>query len=66
MYPNQRHTEWKSSYPNLRNWTLLAQFNRKSEAQTYESNTAYNHGCDASPGGGGEEYATWFVYHFDY
>ena len=61
-----RYTYWKGKHPSLKNWETLGRYPSKTQAQRAETAFARQHGCDAHPGGGGNEYATWSVYHFTY
>lgn len=62
--PDRRKKEWEQEYPYLRDWTIIAKFQTKSAAQARENQEAKRLGCNSSPGGGGPEEATWFVYYF--
>lgn len=64
--PDRRKREHEGDYPSLRNWKILKEFNNKSAAQKYENEYAAHHGCDAHPGGAGEENDNWSVYRFDF
>ena len=64
--PDRREKDWQRKYPGLRNWTILGQYSSKSAAQKRESLEARRLGCASSPGGGGAEAATWYVYYFQY
>ena len=64
--PEGRKQYWKRKHPTLRNWKILGRHKTKSSAQTRETAEAKRRGCDASPGGGGQEVATWHVYYFQH
>ena len=62
----ERFNYWSSRHPTLQNWTILAQFQSKEEAQAFETKYAFRNNCMASPGGSGPLYATWYVYYFNW
>ena len=62
----ERKRYWQSQEPNLKNWKILGTYNTKRAAQKAEKQFAQRYGCDAHPGGGGGQYATWYVYKFNY
>lgn len=64
--PDRRKAEWERERPRLRNWMILSTHSTKSAAQTAENRQAAAYGCNSGAGGGGSEYATWYVYKFDY
>ena len=64
--PLSRLAYWEREHPSLQNWEILGRYSNKSRAQRAETALARQHGCNAHPGGGGSEYATWYVYHFTY
>ena len=53
-------------YRGLYNWQVLSKHSTKSAAQNEENRLARLYGYHAHPGGAGSEYATWYVYQFDY
>lgn len=63
---DRRKAEWKQEYPNLRNWKIENEYETKTEAQAEENRIAKKRGCKSSPGGDGDEHATWYVYSFEY
>ena len=62
----RRRREWLEEHPNLENWELLGTYSSKTEAQKAETEYAKEYVCEAHTGGSGPEYATWYVYKFDY
>lgn len=64
--PERRKSEWEREYPNLTNWQILEEHYTKSAAQAAEDRLAKKYGCVAHPGGDGPDYATWYVYYFQY
>ena len=62
----ERRQYWRSRHPSLRNWRILETLFSKTSAQQAETRLSQQHGCVASPGGAGPEYATWYVYYFEY
>ena len=64
----ERKQHWQSMHSTLYGWKVLGTYNSKAEAQQAENKFARQHDCIASPGGGSDEYdyATWYVYKFDY
>ena len=66
MNPDERRAHWERECLNLRNWQVLGRFPSKSAAQAHETSEAARLGCDASPGGAGDEHATWYVYYFEH
>jgi len=64
--PDRREREWKREYPNLRNWKNLEWHKTKSAAQQAETRLARRLGCEAAPGGPGDEHDNWCIYKFDY
>ncbi len=64
--PERREGEWRAEYPGLYGWEVFDWYDTKTAAQAAETYLARLHGCQASPGGGGEEYAQWAVYRFYY
>ena len=66
MSPTQRRAQWEQERPTLRNWQILETCYSKSAAQRRETALAQQYGCNAHPGGGGPENATWYVYYFQY
>lgn len=63
----ERRRDWEAKYPRtLDNWQILHTCYSKSEAQKYETQLAQRYGCEANPGGDGDELATWFVYYFEH
>lgn len=64
--PLERNRYWRSQYTSLTNWRIIGSRPSKTMAQTEESLIANNWGCDASPGGAGPEYATWYIYAFEH
>ena len=63
--PNRRYQEWLRVYPYLRNWKFQGPFT-KFQAQEMENREAIRLGCEAHPGGAGNEYGEWYVYCFEY
>ncbi|MCY4161582.1 MAG: hypothetical protein OXC92_02330 [Flavobacteriaceae bacterium] len=64
--PKARRKDWEREYPNLKNWTILKTFSKKSDAQQYEKQEAERQNCDSAPGGAGREYDKWYVYRFEF
>ncbi len=64
--PESRKRFWMGQYPHLRTWQILGTHRSKSEAQRQENFEAQRRGCVAHPGGAGSEYATWYVYFFEF
>ncbi len=64
--PDRRKKEWENQHPTLRNWKILSKHDSKTKAQSRENQEARNRGCVSGSGGGGPEYATWYVYYFEY
>ena len=64
--PTEREAHWRREHPTLRNWKIENQYSTKSAAQAEENRLAAARGCASGQGGSGDEYATWYVYSFDY
>lgn len=64
--PETRRRHWQGERPGLRNWQILHTANSKTRALQLENEEASRRACQASPGGAGEENATWHVYYFKY
>jgi len=64
--PPERERYWRSQYSSFRNWRLISRHSSRAEAQTKENLIAAQWGCEANPGGGGPEFATWHVYTFEH
>lgn len=65
-HPDRRRREWATTRPRLYNWRILATYTSRSAAQAAENQMARSQGCTSGEGGGGPEYATWYLYRFDY
>lgn len=63
---DRRKREHQSDYPTMQNWRILSTHRTKSAAQAAETNAASQGGCTSGHGGAGPEYATWYVYRFEY
>ena len=61
-----RKQYWQGKHTNFRRWQIISTHRTKTAAQVAETKRAREHGCKSHPGGGGEERATWKVYHFFY
>ena len=61
-----RKSYWMGQHPTLHNWIILGTYSSKSAAQAAEIREAARFGCQAYQGGDGPEYATWYVYGFNY
>ena len=64
--PGERKRHWESKHSTLRNWQILERHNTKSAAQQAETRLARELGCEAAPGGPGDEHDNWCIYKFDY
>ena len=64
--PEKREQEWRQQHPYLYHWRILGQYNSKRYAQEVETIYAKQYDCIASPGGSGQEMATWYVYMFEF
>ena len=64
--PDRRKQEWQKQYPHMSDWKILTTCSSKSEAQAEEERLSKEHGCEAHPGGDGNEDATWYVYMFNH
>ena len=64
--PEGRKADWEDHYRRIWGWKILGEYDTKSKAQTAETQFAEKLGCTAHPGGSGSEYATWYVYFFNY
>ena len=64
--PEGRKKDWERVHPSLTGWEILATYDNKTKAQARENVEAVIRGCEAHPGGSGDECATWFVYYFRY
>ena len=64
--PERRKKEWQDEHPGLYDWEIIATYTNKSAAQERETREARSRGCKSGSGGGGPEYATWYVYYFRY
>ena len=62
----ERKAYWQRQHPNLYGWRIEGTYYTKSQAQAAENQIAAQRGCVAHPGGAGLEYATWYVYSFQY
>jgi hypothetical protein len=64
--PQERRQYWQTQHPFLRNWRIVGRYSTKTDARVRENAEAIRHGCQAHLGGDGDEYATWYVYYFEY
>lgn len=64
--PGERKRYWEEQHPNLHNWTILARYDTKSDAQLAERHLAARYGGVADGNGAGNENDNWVVYKFDY
>ena len=64
--PEGRKAYWQGQHPYLYDWRIEGTYGTKSQAQAVENQIAAQRGCVAYPGGAGAEYATWYVYSFQY
>lgn len=63
---DRRKAEWKRKFPNMSAWRVIGTYYSKSKAQEKETEYANQNKCEASPGGAGDEYGTWYVYRFTF
>ena len=65
--PQRREGEHRQNYPQLRNFSIITEYQTKELAQASERIQAHILGCRQHPGGREPEFAeTWYVYTFDY
>ena len=63
---DDRKRYWKAQHPSMTDWQIVHECRTKTEAQEVETRLAEQYGCEAHHGGDGPEYATWYVYAFNY
>ena len=61
-----RRSYWNGRVQGMRNFGKISSHSSRSAAQAAENRKAASHGCNSSPGGGGDPNARWHVYHFYY
>ena len=61
-----RQSYWNRRVQGMRLFRVISSHNSRSAAQAAEIKKAAAHGCNSSPGGGGNPNAKWHVYHFYY
>lgn len=64
--PIERRRHWEGEYRSFRQWRVAGRYSSKAAAQAAETLFAGEWGCDAHAGGGGPEYAVWYVYVFQH
>ncbi len=63
--PDGRKKYWDRHVVGMTNWTILARYARREDAQAHETNAAQQYGCQAHAGGS-DAAGTWHVYYFKY